>query len=209
MNARSQRPEVRGQSAAVWLSVLLTFKAVAQVTNDIPPLIPAYPEIPPTFWEQHGSAIILASLATLLVMGIIIWLLLRPKPVVVLPPEVQARQALELLRQQNEDGNVLSEVSQVLRRYLVAAFEMSPDELTTSEFCHALQQSERIGDELTAAVSDFLRRCDEWKFSPATMPVPLGAATQALALVELSEARRVHLRQLVEAQSKPESASPA
>jgi|SRR5580765_82041 len=183
--------------------------AFAQVTNDIPPLTPAYPEIPPTFWEQHGIAVILASLAALLAIGITVWLLLRPKPVVLLPPEVHARRALELLRQRNEDGNVLSQISQILRRYLMAAFEMSPDELTTSEFCLALQQNEKIGGELATRISEFLRRCDELKFAPTHSSTSLNAVAHALELVELSEARRAHLRQLVEAQTKPESASRA
>ncbi|MSU57195.1 MAG: DUF4381 family protein [Pedosphaera sp.] len=201
MNVGSQKSEVRSRNFAFdgWLIIfpvltLLSFAASAQLTNDIPPLTPAYPEIPPTFWEQHGITITLAGLLALLVIGILVWLLLKPKLVAPPLPEVHARRALENLRQRSEDGSVLSEVSQILRRYLVATFAIPRDELTTAELCTALEGNPKVGDELFAAVSDFLRRCDERKFASATTPAPPGAAAQALELLERSEARRAQLK---------------
>ncbi len=102
----------------------------------------------------------------------------------------------------------------MLRRYVVAAFELPPDELVTSEFCRLLAGHERIGPELAAAVGEFLRRCDEHKFAPPHSPTPMewdsasslssptgrmpgppGAAARALELVELGEARRAQWRE--------------
>jgi len=73
------------------------------------------------------------------------WFLTRPKPPVVVPPDVQARLALEPLRQQPEDGVLLSRVSQILRHYVGAAFDLPPGELTTAEFCHAIDGHTQIG----------------------------------------------------------------
>jgi hypothetical protein len=179
--------------------------AFAQPTNDIPPLSPAYPEIPPTFWEQHGTTLGLAIIAALVIIGVLVWLLSRKKPVSPVPPEIQARRALEVLRQRNEDGVVLSEVSQVLRRYLVAAFEMPPEQLTTTEFCAAMDRNEKAGTGISIAVAEFLRRCDERKFSPVGGINRLNAAARALELIELGETRRAHLLQLATAQAKSES----
>jgi len=127
-----------------------------------------------------------------------VWLLLRPKPQVMLPPVVQARQALEALRQRPEDGACLSNLSRILRNYFIGAFQLPPGELTTAEFCRVISGHEPIGAELSTTVSEFLRRCDERKFSPANSPAPLGDVTRGLELVALGEARRARLRQLAE-----------
>jgi hypothetical protein len=137
-----------------------------------------------------------------LLLGLIcavVWLLTRPKPPVVVPPEVQAREALDPLRQQPEDGALLSRVSQILRHYVAAAFELPPGELTTAEFCRAVGGHAPIGPELSAALSEFLRQCDQRKFSPPAPAPPLSAVAQALKLIELAEARRAQLRRAAEA----------
>jgi hypothetical protein len=117
----------------------------------------------------------------------------------VLPIELQARQELAALRQRSEDGRMVSQVSRVMRRYVVTAFELPPDELTTSEFCRALGGDQKIGPELAAAVGEFLRRCDEVKFAPSSSPRQMGAAIRALELIELGEARRAQLREMATA----------
>lgn len=186
-------------------------------------LSPPHGELPPTFWEQYGAWIALAAVLVLGLAVVVAWLLLRPKPPVVVPIEIQARRALDALRQQNENGRAVSEISRVLRRYVAAAFELPPDELTTSEFCRVLADHESIGPDLAGAVGEFLRRCDELKFAPSFAPVrsvgvqasacpdlPLfpqdtlkrelqPGATRALELVELGEARRAQLRQMATA----------
>ena len=98
-------------------------------SDDSPDLVvlsPPHPEMPPTFWEQHGAWLIVAAVALLALASLAVWWWLRPKPPVVLPPEVAARQELEVLRRRTEDGKMISEVSRVLRRYVAAAFELPP-----------------------------------------------------------------------------------
>jgi hypothetical protein len=161
----------------------------AQSTNALPPLAPAYGEIPATFWELHGTAMLVAGFVFLAVVGAASWMILRARPPVIPPPEVLARETLTKLLRQSENGKVLSEISQTLRRYLAAAFNLPPVELTTAEFSRALGGSQSIGPELAQAIAGFLRECDQRKFSPANAGSPLNAASQALKLVEQSELR--------------------
>jgi hypothetical protein len=159
-------------------------------TNALPALAPPYGEIPPTLWERHGTMILVAGTAVIALAVLILWKIFRPKPPVILPPEVLAREALTKLLRQPEDGKLLSNVSQILRRYVIAAFELPAAELTTTEFCAALAASEKIGTEPAQAISDFLRACDERKFSTSPAAAPLNAATRALELVALTENAR-------------------
>ena len=185
----------------------LPLAAAAQLTNDIPPLRPPHMEIPPTFLEQHGWSASIGAVALLALAGFAVWRRLQPKPESAVPPEVQVRQALESLRLQSETGAVLSRISQALRRYLVAAFGLPPEELTTTEFCRALADSTQVGPELSLALSQFLRECDRLKFAPSTLPTELNAAARALELVARAEKRRAQLRQSLASAPKPPSKS--
>jgi hypothetical protein len=176
------------------LSLLAAHSAAAATTNapgpdTIPPLRPPHGEIPSTFWEQHSSLVILAVACLVVLVCAGVWFLTRPKPPLTVPPADQARRALEPLRQQAEDGRLLSRVSQILRHYVTAAFDLSPEELTTTEFCRAIADHARIGPELSAALSDFLRLCDHDKFSPPAPVPPLSAVARALQLIEQSQVR--------------------
>jgi hypothetical protein len=159
-------------------------------TNTLPALSPAYPELPPTFWEQHESAIIVGGFAFLAVAFLFLRVWLRPESKIILPPEILARDALTQLLRQPEDGKLLSEVSQILRRYVAAAFELPSGEMTTVEFSAAIAGNEKIGAELAQTISSFLRECDERKFSPVNSSAPLNAATRALELISLAEKAR-------------------
>jgi hypothetical protein len=159
-------------------------------TNGLPPLIPAYAELPPTFWEQHQAQIIVTGFAVLAVASLFLKTMLRPKAMVALPPEAVARRALAGLQGRPEDGKQLSEVSQILRRYVIATFQLPAAELTTAEFCAAIGDNEKFGAELAQAVSTFLRECDERKFSMTNSAAPLNAAVRALDLVNLAEQHR-------------------
>ncbi|HTV42393.1 MAG TPA: hypothetical protein VMF08_17630 [Candidatus Sulfotelmatobacter sp.] len=181
--------------------------------NALPTLSPPYGQMPPTFWEQHGTAVLAGGFILLALAAAVVWRILNPGPQPVLPPATVARRALEKCRVRPEDGNVLSEVSQTLRRYVGAVFEFPPGEFTTAEFCRELERNEKIGPELKRALSDFLKACDERKFSPvvasslggAAAPpyqdknhaaVPLNAADRALEFVGLinGEAHRQDAR---------------
>jgi uncharacterized protein DUF4381 len=160
-------------------------------------LSPPHAEIPSSFLEQYGLGIGLAGIAVIALVTIAIWRW-RSRTPEALPIEVQARAELEALRGQAEDGRTVSRISRTLRRYVALAFELSPEEMTTSEFCRAADASEKIGADLSAKLGTFLRHCDEFKFAPSPLP-PLNAAAGALALIELGEARRTQLRTAVAA----------
>ena len=164
--------------------------AVIADTNALPTLAPAYGQIPPTFWEQHGAIILIGSLALLAVVSLIIWMLLRPKPPVIVPPGLLARLALTKLQGQPEDGKLLSEVSQILRRYFSATFGLPATEMTTAEFCAALTAHEKIGAELAPIISSLLRVCDKDKFSQKIIAPPINAVDRARELIVLAEDRR-------------------
>jgi len=196
---------VRARTLSLCLWLVATQSLLRAATNaagpdEIPRLRPPHAEIPPTFWEQYSLWVVLLGALVLAMVCVSVWLLLRPRPPEVVPPEVQARQALEPLRPQPEDGALLSRISQVLRHYVTAAFNLPPGELTTTEFCRAMAASS-MGTELSAALGEFLRQCDQRKFSPPPPAPPLSAVAQALKLVELAEARRAELRRVAEAQA--------
>ena len=190
------------RSACVFLWLLFIASSHARpfrkTADDIPDLAPPLPEILPTFWEQHGWMLWIAALFLLLVITVTIagiWL--RPRKPPVLPATTaQTRAELTAMQGRAEDGAMLSQISQVLRRYLVTAFWLHPGETTTAEFCVALTANTKVGPELSGAVSEFLRACDERKFSPGVFAPPLDAARRALKLVELTEAGRHSLAQV-------------
>jgi len=163
-------------------------------TDNIPPLRPPRAELPPSFWEVHGTSVVLCGITLLGIICIAFWWLARKRPQVVAPPEVQAREALESLRNRPEDGALLSKVSQILRRYVVEAFELPQGELTTTEFCALIAAAQKVGPQLTASISEFLRLCDQRKFAPRPDSQPLNGVAQAVKLIELGETRRAELR---------------
>jgi hypothetical protein len=152
-----------------------------------PALAPPYGELPPTFGERYGAVVWIGICLVAAVVGFFVWKKCHPQPPPPLPPETVARRALAKWRGRPEDGKVLSDVSQVLRRYVTEAFALPPGERTTAEFCAALAGHETIGAELAQALTSFLRECDARKFSPADSCAPLQAVQRALELIELAE----------------------
>lgn len=172
--------------------LLLPFVAIADDTNALPQLAPAYGELSPTFWEQHHIAIIIGSIAFLIFTLLLITLfMLRPETRAAIPPEAIARKALVKLQGQSEDGKVLSEISQILRRYLGAVLGLSAAGMTTTECFAALHASPKISADLVRMISSFLRECDGRKFAPTPPASPPDYVPRALTLVELTEK---HLR---------------
>jgi hypothetical protein len=193
--------------ATIFVSVIfcsppLFAQTNSESTNGPLKLLPPYGELPPTFWEQNAPAISFAGLGAVTLAIFVLWLIFRTKPKIIISPEVQAREALQKLRAQPEDGAVLSRTSQVLRNYFCAAFHLSPGELTTTEFCREISSSEKVGAELSNAAADFLRESDARKFSTTAGATKFDAANRALKLVEQAEQRRVQLCQVAETQNK-------
>ncbi len=166
-------------------------KAATNAAEEIgvPQLVPPYPELPSTFWQQYGLVILVVAVVLVAGVGLAAFLALRRKPVATLPLEVIARKELEALQGQPENAFVLSRASRALRHYFSGAFALPPGELTTDEFCRALGHSEKLGGELSAAVAELLRECDRRKFAPGAAPLA-GMVARALVLVQRGEARR-------------------
>jgi len=186
-------------------STVLAAETNAELLDKIPPLKPPRTEIPPSFWEQHGIAITLSAIAAVLVVAAVVSFLARPKQTIVAPPAALAREALNFLHGQPEDGFVVSRVSQIVRRYIAAEFSLGSDELTTSEFERVVAGSEKVGDEVKTQVASFLRDCDQRKFSPSPPAPPLNAVSTASRLVDLAEARK---KQLLATETAGTSAEP-
>lgn len=139
-------------------------------------------------------AVLAGVLILIALASVLAWFILNPGPQPVLPPAIVAREALVKCAARPEDGKVLSEVSQALRQYFGAALEFPSGELTTDELCRELEHTQKITPRLTRDVSDFLRACDERKFSPAVSSSPLNAAGRALEFVALTE-KEAHNRE--------------
>ena len=157
---------------------------------EFPELLPPHGEIPPTFVEQHSSEMIAGAGALLVVVGLLVFWLRRPRPIVVIPPAESARKSLEALRGKPEDGPLIAAVSQILRRYVVAAFTREQAELTNEELMRSLAANQRGLGETRAALGDFLGECDVQKFAPVRPSPPPGFVSRALGFVEKFESQR-------------------
>lgn len=197
-SALRKLPRLAQTSVRVMLMLLAALPLQAatrsESEDEILKFSPPHAELPPTFWEQYGLWVVIAAGVLLVLVGALVWWVLRPMPAIPVPIEILSRKELEALHQRSEDGQVLSQISRVLRRYLAGAFELPADELTTSEFCRAIFAHEKVGPDLATRAGDFLRQCDELKFALGGPPLPIGAAARAMELVELGEARREHLQ---------------
>jgi hypothetical protein len=194
-----QRPRIfrRGRFLGYWvftvLAVFVSHLFAQSSASSLPPLAPALPEMEPTVWEQYGTVIIVAVCVAVVVLMILAGLMLRPKRETIPPPEVLARDALNHLQGRSEDGKLLSAVSQILRRYIVAAFLIPADEMTTTEFLDALASGGRVGRELAQGLGEFLRECDQRKFSGAVPRAPFNAVPRALDFIAELEKQRMCL----------------
>ncbi len=177
--------------------------------EEIPELRPPEDLLLPTWWEQHAWGVVLAVTCIVLGVALLVWWWLRPKPVVVIPPEAVARQALAALRDRPEDFPLLSEVSRIVRHYLARALDLRSEELTPEELDNQLANHPLLGTELPVALIEFFRNCDTKKFAPTPPPILLGAVAKALTFVDQVEARRRAAAQRVQAQAAAAPATPS
>ena len=129
-------------------------------------------EMPPTFWEQHGTAIVVGGRASSWRWRL--WFcgkMFQPKPPVILPPEVRgARGAGAIAAPAGRWKAVersLANPAPLCRR---ARLNLPAGELTTAEFCAALAASEKIGPELAQAISEFSPRMRRAKIFSGRIP---------------------------------------
>ena len=81
MKVRSPKSEIRSFFAA-FVAVVIAVSVQAatnSATNDEFVLRPPYQEMPPTYWEQHGNAVILLSVLGVIVLGLLVCFLLRSR----------------------------------------------------------------------------------------------------------------------------------
>jgi hypothetical protein len=180
--------------ASFLLSQAVAFALTDTNADSIPPLRSPHGEIGPGLWEQQRSTVVIGGAVLAVCLVVATWWIRRPRETTVIPPDIQARDALKPLLAEREDGALLSRVSQILRKYFSASFELTPGEVTTTEFCRMIIENEKIGPDLARPISDFLRLCDARKFAPSAPGDPLQAVTQALKLIELAETRRKALK---------------
>jgi hypothetical protein len=143
-----------------------------------------------SLWVAIGAVLlVLAGVA----IGLILFFVLRKKPVVSpppLPPHVRAKQrlkeALELIAQPKP---FCIAVSDTLRFYLEERFKFHAPERTTEEFLHELQATNRLLPGQKESLGEFLKRCDLVKFAQYEPREPelLGLHDSAVRLVEETE----------------------
>ncbi|MDB6122312.1 MAG: hypothetical protein JWQ71_1305 [Pedosphaera sp.] len=153
-------------------------------------LRPPRGELHPSVWEQYGWLVGSAAILVLIMVALWIAWLRRSKPTPAVSAAALARRDLEVLRGRSEDDSVVTHVSRILRQYIISAFYLPRAELTTAELFKLLPSRPQTSATLTAAIHNFLRQCDERKFSP-TPPIPqAGVVDKALELVEHIEAHQ-------------------
>ncbi len=175
----------------------------------IPDLLPARAELPPTYWEQHGWLIIALSVAGLLLLALAIYILTRPKPAAIVPPEVMARRSLQALRGQPEDGALLMKVSGILRQYIIRACGFPPRERTTAELSRDLEAHPQLDRALAGSIVGFMRQCDDRKFAPQPPAAPTPAVDAALELIDRVEAQREKMSGAIPPQPPPSTTAAA
>jgi hypothetical protein len=153
------------------------------------PLKAPKPEIPPTFWEQHSTAIVGGGFGAAVVLSALAYLAFRPRAHILPPPAVVARQRLTELKTAPADGLLLTRISSAVRQFFLATARLPVEELTTAEFISVLEDRVEVPPPLKARVSVFLRALDLQKFSPSGSPAEAqGIITQALEFVNEAEA---------------------
>ena len=193
IDSRKALSPLRSASAVQTILLLLlalSISARAQTNSPDPfKLAPPLPLMSPTFWELYHWWIIIGTYVAVMAIGLLLWIALKAKPLVVIPPGTVARDALGKLAGQPEDGACLSLISQIVRHYFIAAFRLPDREMTTAEITNILALNDAIGVDLGSRVSHFLLECDRRKFAPQP-PSASGAVQHALELVNLGESRR-------------------
>ena len=87
--------------ALAWLLIIppLSAAPMQKPADDIPPLAPPLPEIPPTLWEQYGWTLWILIPLLMVLVAIVVAIWLRPrKPPLLLAPAAQVRTALTTLQ---------------------------------------------------------------------------------------------------------------
>src|SRR5438094_8815058 len=93
------------------LSPSIVVAATTTNADSIPPLRPPRAELPPSFWAEHGTSVVLGGLAVLGLICIAVWWLSRKRSQVVAPSEVQSTEGLMVLLNQLHNDALRSRLS--------------------------------------------------------------------------------------------------
>jgi len=135
----------------------------AEEFHDIAPPVD-YSLIPP--W-----LIFLGVFASLTIIGLIAWLIvraLRRRPVLIQTPRERALAILEQMQAEIETINPYRfsiRVSDILRRYVTEQFDLPVTRQTSVEFLVGLRKTSPFSEDEKALLEDFLNRCDLIKFA--------------------------------------------
>jgi hypothetical protein len=178
----------------------------SELADQIPKLKPPHGEIPPGFWEQYGVWVIVAALVLVYLLTWVIWLVMRKRKPTIIPPEVEAKDALAAIRDRSEDGETLAEISRIVKIYFVRAFNLPTQEHTTAEMSVLARESEQIGPGLGQNLGAYLTELDRRKFAAGTETAGRTALEQAEELIQAAEGRRKELRTQEQAAAKQQHA---
>jgi hypothetical protein len=162
--------------------------------HDITPI----EDVPPVpSWRDWLVLLVAWPVASILIVGVLLWRLRRRRlpHVLPLPPGAAALRELERLAAVGlvsaaDVRRYYAQLSDVVRRYLEARFQLPASRQTTAEFLESVRQSPLLAADLQALLRDFLERCDRAKFAPVT-PAPAeceAAAELARRFVQETEA---------------------
>jgi hypothetical protein len=125
-----------------------------------------------TVWWVCGGAAVMVGLVT---VGIVLWLLLRPKkeaqiarifrPAHEIAYAILRRIAEDKLVEKGRVGEFYERVSNCLRHYIEDRFGVAAPEQTTEEFLLRIEQSGELAVEYRDDLKGFLEHCDLVKFA--------------------------------------------
>jgi hypothetical protein len=161
--------------------------AIKKDPGPIPDLKPPQGAIPFELPEHLVFGSLLAVAVLSLVIGRLVQL---RRPRVEPPPEPAIARARRELTAVTEDAP-LAACTGIVRRYVLAAFDLGPDGLTGEEVCAAYAGHPAANEDSLGALRDFLVGSDLARFAP-----DVGGASakdcvcRAFVVLELLEARR-------------------
>ncbi len=142
--------------------------AAAPDVSDGPDIHDIHGLAPLTYWERNGTRIILGSIAGVILLALILWLVLRKKPARLLTPYEVALRELDAARALPADAHDQAfaiAASDAVRHYLEKAYQMPAPERTTEEFLQEATRHAWLQGELAALLRRFLEFCDLAKFA--------------------------------------------
>lgn len=144
------------------MSILQTPVFAAQDFHEIAPPVD-YSLVP--IWVIFGAAF-----AGLTIVGLLLWWLLRKKPIAA-PPKLPRNRALEALDAISLEIDAMNpyqfsiRVSDILRRYVTEQYGLPVTRQTSIEFLSSLTTKSQFSSDDRLLLEDFLNRCDLIKFA--------------------------------------------